>query len=103
MRHIQYLGHLISETCIKPLPEKLSSLQDVPPPRNPKEVKQLQDCMCRFLILFDIMYIEVSLKQNTSFHLVPTQAFSSLRKMLSFLYLYTQKCIRKYVCLLYYY
>ena len=39
-RHIHYLGHLISETGIKPLQEKLSSLQDMPLPRNPKEVKQ---------------------------------------------------------------
>ena len=39
-RHIQYLGHLISETGIEPLPEKLSSLQDMPAPRNLKEVKQ---------------------------------------------------------------
>ena len=39
-RHILYLGHLISETGTEPLPEKLSSLQDMSPPRNPKEVKQ---------------------------------------------------------------
>ena len=39
-RHIQYLGHLISETGIEPLPEKLSSLQDMPPSRNLKEGKQ---------------------------------------------------------------
>ena len=39
-RHIQYLGHLISETSIEPLAEMFSSLQDMPPPRNPKEVKQ---------------------------------------------------------------
>ena len=39
-RHIQYLGHLISETGIEPLPEKLSSLQDMLPPGNLKEVKQ---------------------------------------------------------------
>ena len=38
--HIQYLGHLISETGIEPLPEMLDSLQDMPPPRNLKEVKQ---------------------------------------------------------------
>ena len=38
-KHIQYLGHLISETRIDPLPEKLNSLQDMPPPRNPKEVE----------------------------------------------------------------
>ena len=29
-RYIQYLGHLISETGIEPLPEKLSSLQVMP-------------------------------------------------------------------------
>ena len=40
MGHIQYLGHLISETGIEPLPEMFNSLQDMPPPRNPKEVKQ---------------------------------------------------------------
>ena len=39
-RHIQYLGYLISETGIEPLPEKFSSLQEMLPPRNPKEVKQ---------------------------------------------------------------
>ena len=39
-RHIQYFGHHISETGIEPLPEKLSSLQDMPLPRYPKEVKQ---------------------------------------------------------------
>ena len=38
-KHIQYLGYLISETGIEPLPEKLIRLQDMPPPRNPKETK----------------------------------------------------------------
>ena len=40
-RHIQYLGQFISETGIEPLTEKLNSLQDMPPPRNLKEVKQV--------------------------------------------------------------
>ena len=40
-RHIQYLDHLIFETGIEPLPDMLSSLQDMPPPRNPKEFKQI--------------------------------------------------------------
>ena len=39
-RHIPYLGHLISEVGIEPFPEKLSSLQNMPPPRNPKEFEQ---------------------------------------------------------------
>ena len=38
--HIQYLGHLISGEGIKPLPEKLESIKEIPPPTTPKEVKQ---------------------------------------------------------------
>ena len=39
--HIQYLGHLISGEGIKPLPEKLESIKEMPPPTTPKEVKQI--------------------------------------------------------------
>ena len=39
-KHIQYLGHIISGEGIAPVPEKLESIQKMPPPRNPKEVKQ---------------------------------------------------------------
>ena len=39
-RHIQYLGHLISQDGIQPLPEKLESIRDMPASRNPKEIKQ---------------------------------------------------------------
>ena len=39
-KHIQYLGHLISEEGIQPLPEKIESIAKMPAPRNPKEVKQ---------------------------------------------------------------
>ena len=38
--HIQYLGHLISGEGIKPLPEKLESIKEMPPPTTPEEVKQ---------------------------------------------------------------
>ena len=38
--HIQYLGHLISGEGIEPLPEKLESIKEMPPPTTPKEVKQ---------------------------------------------------------------
>ena len=37
---IQYLGHLISSKGIQPLPEKLRSIENMPAPRSPKEVKQ---------------------------------------------------------------
>ena len=39
-KHIQYLGHLILEEGIQPLPEKLESIAKMPVPKNPKEVKQ---------------------------------------------------------------
>ena len=39
-KHIQYLGHLLSEEGIQPLPEKLESIVKLPKPKNQKEVKQ---------------------------------------------------------------
>ena len=39
-KHIQYLGHIISGDGIKPVPEKLSSIQQMPRHYTPKEVKQ---------------------------------------------------------------
>ena len=39
-KHIQYLGHIVSGEGIKPVPEKLSSIQWMPCPHTPKEVKQ---------------------------------------------------------------
>ena len=39
-KHIQYLGHLVSENGFKPLPEKLESIRKMPVPRTAKEVKQ---------------------------------------------------------------
>ena len=39
-KHIQYLGHLVSEKEFKPLPEKLESIRKMPAPRTAKEVKQ---------------------------------------------------------------
>ena len=39
-KHIQYLGHLISDEGIQPLPEKLESIAKMPIPKNAKQVKQ---------------------------------------------------------------
>ena len=39
-KHIQYLGHLVSEKGFEPLPEKLESISKMPAPRTAKEVKQ---------------------------------------------------------------
>ena len=37
--HIQYLRHIVSGEGITPLPEKLSSIQKMLPPKTPKEIK----------------------------------------------------------------
>ena len=39
-KHIQYLGHLISDEGIQPVPEKLESIAKMPVPQNAKQVKQ---------------------------------------------------------------
>ena len=39
-KHIQYLGHLVSEQGFEPLPEKLETIRTMPHPKSPKEVKQ---------------------------------------------------------------
>ena len=38
--HIEYLGHLISEKGMEPIPDKLAAIKEMPAPRNPKEIKQ---------------------------------------------------------------
>ena len=39
-RHIQYPGHTVLGEGITLLPEKLNSIQKMPPPQTPKEIKQ---------------------------------------------------------------
>ena len=39
-KEIHYLGHLISDKGIYPLPETLDTIQNMPKLRNPKEIKQ---------------------------------------------------------------
>ena len=39
-KHIQYLEHIVLGKGITPMPEKLVCIQEMPPPKTPKEVKQ---------------------------------------------------------------
>ena len=39
-KHIQYLGHIVLGKGITPMPEKLACIQEMLPPKTPKEVKQ---------------------------------------------------------------
>ena len=40
-KHLQYLGHLVSEEEFEPLPEKIKSIKNMPPLKTAKEVKQV--------------------------------------------------------------
>ena len=42
-KHLQYLGHLVSEEGFELLPEKIKSIRNMPPPKTVKEVKQFLD------------------------------------------------------------
>ena len=51
-KHIQYLGHNITGSGIKPVPEKIESIRFMPTPTNPMEVKQLLGLVgyyCKFI------------------------------------------------------
>ena len=54
-KHIEYLGHIISGKGITLVPEKLESIQKMPPPKTPKEVKQFLGLIgyyCKFVLRF---------------------------------------------------
>ena len=54
-KHLQYIGHLVSEEGFKPLPEKIKSIKNMPPPKTAKEVKQflgLAGYYCKFVPRF---------------------------------------------------
>ena len=40
-KEVQYLGHLISDEGIRPLPDKLESIRNIPPPKNVKDIQCL--------------------------------------------------------------
>ena len=44
-KNLHYLGHVISEEGIKPLPDKIQAIQDMPHPTNLVEVQQLMGLM----------------------------------------------------------
>ena len=44
-KHIQYLGHIVSGDGIKPVPEKLSSIQRIPCPYTPKRLNDFWDLL----------------------------------------------------------
>ena len=46
--HMQYLGHYISGQGLEPIPEKLGSLQQMPPPTDLTESKKISR-ICRVL------------------------------------------------------
>ena len=86
-QHLHYLGHLISEQVIWPLPEMVTSIENLKQPNNIDEVYHflgLTGYYRKFVLLFaDITKpINKLPKKDTKFQLSPQcrQLFSTLRK-----------------------
>ena len=58
-REIHYLGHLISDEGIHPLPEKLDTIHNMPKPRNPKEIEQFLG-LCGYYRKFVPNFFDIS-------------------------------------------
>ena len=58
-KEIHYLGHLISDKGIYPLPEKLDTIQNMPKLRNPKEIKQFLG-LCSYYRKFVLHFADIS-------------------------------------------
>ena len=75
-KHIQYLGHIISGKGITPVPEKLESIQKMPPPKTPKEVKQFLGLIgyyCKFVPRFSdlVQPLNALTRKNVIFEWTP--------------------------------
>ena len=88
-KHIQYLGHLVSERSFEPLPEKLRSIKNMLAPRTAKEVKQFLGLIgyyWKFVTRFvDISRLLTKLtRQNVTFEWTEQcqKAFNHLRELL---------------------
>ena len=88
-KHIQYLGHLVSEREFKPLPEKLESIRKMPAPRTAKEVKQFLG-LIGYYRKFVPCFADISrpltklMRQNVVFEWTDqcSKAFNHLRELL---------------------
>ena len=78
---IHYLGHLISDKGIQPLPEKLDTIRNMPRPRTPKEIKQFLG-LTGYYRKFILHFSEISrplaklTAKDTSFEWTPQCQFS---------------------------
>ena len=88
-KHIQYLGHLVSEKGFKPLPEKLELIRKMPAPRTAKEVKQFLG-LIGYYRKFVPCFVDISrpltklTHHNVTFEWTDqcAKAFNHLRKLL---------------------
>ena len=87
--HLQYLGHIISGEGITPVPEKLASINDIPPPRTPKEVKQFLGLVGyygkfipRFLDIARLLNALTRKGYEFIWHDICEQSFQMLKQML---------------------
>ena len=90
-KHLQYLGHLILEEGFEPLPQKIKSIKNMPPPRTAKEVKQflgLAGYYCKFIPRFADLFRPLTNLTRQSFEFEWTEKcqnlFDNLRELLTY-------------------
>ena len=84
-KEIQYLGHMLSRTGVKPLPSKTAAIRLMNPPKNAKQVsaflrlgyyhKFIKNfaCIAKPLTTLSIMMQSLSGHQTTSQHSIPSK------------------------------
>ena len=83
-KEIQYLGHILSTMGIKPLPSKTQSIQNMYPPKTPKQVCALAGYYRKFIKNFAKIAKPLTLLtlQQAKFEWTPTHhnAFLTLKE-----------------------
>ena len=75
-KHIQYLGHIVSGKGITPMPGKLACIQEMPPPKTPKEVKHFLGLIGyyqKFVLIFSDLArpLNALTRKNVTFEWTP--------------------------------
>ena len=70
-RHFHYLGHLISQQGVQPLPKKVSAIQHIKEPSNVEELQNflsLAGYYRKFMLLIPDVTKPLNLRKDTKFH-----------------------------------
>ena len=89
-KHIQYLGHIVSGEGLKLVPEKLSSIQQMPRPYTPKEVKQFLG-LVGYYRKFIQRYADIARPLNALTRMLILYGLTYVRNHLNYLKLWSLK------------